>query len=98
MQYIDITVESERIEYIQKKCTDDTDWSVRALTVLYANQSKNGISFENKHRSILSSFADQVKAGRTLTEKQMVILAKLIPLYAGQLDIIAQNKEIFADN
>lgn len=45
----------------------------------------NGVGFKPQDAYILSSFAQQLKRGYHLSEKQTYIAKKLMPKYAGQL-------------
>lgn len=45
----------------------------------------NGVGFNGSDAFILSSFAQQIEKGRTLSEKQLAIAKKKMPKYAGQL-------------
>lgn len=78
-------------------------WALRALTVVYGYQTadeqgsgvtiaQNGVGFSGMDAEILSSFAEQVKRGRTLSPKQMGLLFKKMPRYWRQiLDSIPES-------
>jgi hypothetical protein len=51
----------------------------------------NGVGFNGVDAELLSSYAKQILAGRTLTEKQMHYARKKIVKYAGQLTKIANG-------
>ena len=81
---------------MMKANLNDERWATRALLAIYRNQTvdeqmtgetveDNGIGFTGTDANILSSFAEQVQNGRTLSVKQLVILNKKIGKYAGQL-------------
>jgi len=71
-------------------------WAIRAIEVLYEYQTPdekqgmhtdelNGVGFSQFDSEILSSFAEQLKAGRQLSFRQIEVAQKLMPKYAGQL-------------
>jgi len=91
------------IPELKRKLTKDSRWQQRAITVLYEYQTYaerdwketcelNGVGFNGADAYILSSFAQQINAGRTLSEKQRAIASKKLPKYAGQLLRIAKDK------
>jgi uncharacterized protein (UPF0179 family) len=51
----------------------------------------NGVGFSGVDAELLSSFARQIKQGRTLSDKQMEYARKKIMKYAGQLTKIANH-------
>lgn len=90
-------------EFIKEKLVTDQRWLMRGITAIYKKQTwdeqqsestkeDNGVGFNGVDAYILSSFAKQIKAGRTLSTKQLAIAQKKMPKYAGQLLIIAKTK------
>lgn len=88
-----------RITYKVK--TNDR-WAMRALLALYRNQTddersaertvyRNDIGFNGVDAGILTSLAKQLEERGTLSVKQMAILHKTLPKYAGQLARIATS-------
>jgi len=86
----------ELIEYVKNKLATDSNWASRAILKLYecqtaAEQSvgttteNNGIGFNGLDGVILSSFAQQLLKGRTLTAKQLAIAHKKLPKYGKQV-------------
>ena len=80
---------------------------VRGIVVLYDRQTAdekasdatrhhNGIGFNALDAGILSSFARQIRSGKTLSEKQMAVAKKCMMKYAGQLASIANEREAVA--
>lgn len=78
-------------------------WAHRALVVLHDRQTRdeqetrttethNGVGFTGIDAEILSSFAEQVKRGHTLSPKQLAVAHRRLPKYAAQLWRIAQEK------
>lgn len=74
------------------------------MLVIYAKQTLgeqasqttselNSVGFSGVDAEILSSFSDQVKRGRTLSPKQMVIVFKKMPKYWEQLWDNSKNQE-----
>jgi hypothetical protein len=74
----------------------DAQWASRAITLLYSFQTvteqeaqataeRNGAGFNGTDAFILSSFAEQLAKGRTLSPKQLAIAFRKLPKYAGQV-------------
>lgn len=96
MSYADLTTKKAKMEHIRAMVSTNAAWATRALVRIYDNQTEsekdtdsthnlNGIGFSGADAEILSSFAKQVIAGRTLSTKQMAIVYKKMPRYARQL-------------
>ena len=82
--------------FIAHKLGTDAQWASRAITVLYGFQTAdeqeagstkehNGAGFNGTDAFILSSFAQQVAKGRTLSAKQLAIAFKKLPKYSRQV-------------
>ena len=91
------------INTIRAKVKKDPKWASRAIVALFEKQTAteqmieatsehNGVGFNAIDAEILSSFAKQLIAGRTLSEKQLAIAFKKLPKYAKQLAMIAEEK------
>ena len=80
-----------------KELLEKSDKAVeRAITVIYGYQTEdekriegtshdNGMGFNKIHAEFLSSLAQQIEKGRTLSPKQIAIGRKMIVHYSGQL-------------
>ena len=91
-------------EIIKEKLSSNPKWSLRALTRIYQFQTDeeiasamtvehNSIGFSAIDAEILTSFAEQIQAGRTLTQKQMQLLFKKMPKYWRQImNLISPEK------
>ena len=90
-------------EFIKEKLITDQRWLMRGITAIYEKQTwdeqqsemtkeDNGVGFNGVDAYILSSFAKQLKQGRTLSSKQLLIARKKMPKYARQLLQIAKEK------
>lgn len=88
---------------IREKVRTDPRWAERAILALYACQTAdersseetrylNGVGFNAIDANILSSFAQQLQAGRHLTERQLSVAFRCLPKYSAQLYAIAQSK------
>lgn len=86
----------ELIEYVKQKLATDPNWASRAILKLYECQTmaekcvgttteNNGVGFNGLDGVILSSFAEQLLKGRTLTAKQLAIAHKKLPKYGKQV-------------
>jgi hypothetical protein len=84
------------LEALKQKLATDTRWAKRALLAIYKNQTAdeqigadvvyhNQMGFRCMDAMILTSLANQLKQRGTLSEKQMRIVFKLMPVYARQL-------------
>lgn len=86
---------------IRQKLSSDPVWAARAITALYKRQTHdeqvtqdtrhhNDMGFTSADARILSSFAEQIHRGRTLSPKQLAIAYRKLPKYAKQLWEIGQ--------
>ena len=86
----------EMIAALKERLASDDRWALRALTLVYRNQTDdeqhaqatlehNGIGFSGPDAEILSSFAQQCQRRGTLSPRQMHVLKRKMPSYAGQV-------------
>ena len=84
------------VDKLKVKLASDRRWAQRALLAIFKNQTDdekidglvkhhNGKGFKSVDSEILTSFAGQLQLRGDLSEKQMAILHRKIPAYAGQL-------------
>lgn len=98
---------TQLIQIVRGKLETNEKWAIRAMVKIYeCNQTweeqsceqtvdDNGIGFNGLDANILSSFAKQVQAGRTMSQKQMSIIMKKMKKYARQvIDFIPQDKQL----
>jgi hypothetical protein len=89
--------------FIKTMLLSDQRWLMRGIVAIFEKQTydeqqteqtkeHNGVGFNGVDAELLSSFAKQIKAGRTLTTKQLAFAQKKMPKYAGQLLQIAKEK------
>ena len=87
---------------LKERLAQDDRWALRALTVVYRNQTAdeqraqqtiehNGIGFSGPDAEILSSFARQYQQRGSLSPRQMTVLRRKIPSYAGQVARVADT-------
>jgi hypothetical protein len=57
-----------------------------------STKENNGVGFNGLDAEIMSSFAQRINRGISLTEKQMVYARKIILKYSGQLMAIADAR------
>ena len=92
---------------LKAKLAQDERWALRALTTVYKNQTAdeqnaqatlehNGIGFSGPDAEILSSFAQQYQRRGRLSPKQMNLLKRKIPSYAGQVARMADTTRLMA--
>ena len=97
----------ELIAALKERLATDGRWALRALTVVYRNQTAyeqatqqtiehNGIGFSGPDAEILSSFAQQYQRRGTLSPKQMNVLRRKMPSYAGQVMRAADTERLMA--
>lgn len=71
-------------------------WARRAIVRVYEKQTEsekqagqttvqNGVGFSGTDAEILSSFARQIMAGKTMSEKQMALIFRKAPRYWAQI-------------
>ena len=92
---------------LKERLAQDDRWTLRALTVVYRNQTAdeqraqqtiehNGIGFSGPDAEILSSFARQYQQRGSLSPRQMNVLRRKIPSYAGQVARVADTTRLTA--
>ena len=92
---------------LKERLAQDDRWALRALTVVYRNQTAdeqraeqtiehNGIGFSGPDAEILSSFARQYQQRGSLSPRQMTVLRRKIPSYAGQVARVADTTRLTA--
>lgn len=92
---------------LKARLATDDRWALRALVVVYGNQTAaeqatqqtiehNGIGFSGPDAEILSSFAQQYQRRGSLSPKQMHVLRRKIPSYAGQIARVADVTRLSA--
>ena len=102
MKYKELTTKKAKVAFIRERLQCDATWALRGLVRIYEYQTaheqsvgdtveNNGVGFSGINGDILSSFAEQVKKGRTLSLKQMSVVYGSMPMYAAQLQRIVDN-------
>ena len=102
--YEQLTSNVARKDFIRGKLEDNVKWATKGLVTIYKFQTEsekacgathedNGVGFSGVDSEILSSFAEQVNKKRNLSIKQIAILHRLMPKYAGQLVKIAKREQ-----
>lgn len=93
--------------FLREKLSTDDAWALRALEVVYRNQTSaeqatqttkehNTIGFSAFDAEILSSFAERRLRGVSLTPKQMTTLRKLMPKYHRQVALVSDTARLHA--
>ena len=88
--------EKKMVEFMRVKLSTNPTWARRALIRIFENQTEyeqsaetvnefNGIGFTKSDGQLLTSFANQLSDRGFLSPKQMNILFRRMPKYAGQL-------------
>ena len=83
-------------EYVKVQLSTNPAWVQRAIVKLWQRQTAdeqaakttghdNGVGFNGTDAMILSSFAEQINKGRTLSVKQLAIAFKKLPKYSKQI-------------
>lgn len=104
MKYAELTTKKAKIDFIRERLQCDSTWAIRGLVKVYDYQTEsekniqattdsNGVGFSGIDGDILSSYAEQVKKGRTMSQKQMSVIHRTMPKYATQLQRIVDNKQ-----
>jgi hypothetical protein len=97
----------ELIAALKERLATDDLWALRALTVVYRNQTAdeqarqqtiehNGTGFSGPDAEILSSFAQQYQRRGTLSPRQMHLLRRKMPSYASQVARAADKTRLMA--
>ena len=93
---LEVNSQVEVIKIFKEKLATNDAWALRALTVIYNNQTSdektsaetryyNGKGFTGPDAKKLTSFAQYYERNGYLTERQMYVLHQKMPKYAGQL-------------
>lgn len=101
-KFSDVTTNKDRVAFIKGKLQDDNRWLFRGLLAIYDRQTSveqsslttrehNNVGFSAFDAEFLSAMAQRVKAGYTLTARQIEATRKAMMKYAGQLSRIAQG-------
>jgi len=91
-----ITSKTQLVDILKAQLATRPRQAIKGLMRIYANQTEseqasggvivnNEIGFVHVDSEILTSFAKQYEKKGSLSEKQMAILYKKMPKYAGQL-------------
>lgn len=103
MKYSELKTKKEKVAFMREMLATNPAWAVRGLLKIYEFQTEseqnigettedNGVGFSGCDAHILSSFADQIKAGRQMSAKQLAIIYKKMPRYSRQLvDIVEET-------
>lgn len=102
MKYSELKTKKEKVAFVKQMLASNPDWAVRGLLKIYEFQTEaeqrvgettedNGVGFSGCDAHILSSFADQIKNGRQMSEKQLAIIYKKMPRYSRQLVNIVEE-------
>jgi hypothetical protein len=89
---------------IRSKVQTDRRWATRAILALYSFQTddekwmretlkNNNVGFNGIDAEILSSFAEQIRSGRQLSDKQFEVAHRKLGKYSKQLHRIACARE-----
>lgn len=106
MKRVEFKSKKEIEKAIRNAITTERDRAIKALFRIYEYQTEdekeyatvsklNGVGFAGTDAELLTSFCDQYKKRKTLSEKQMQILFKKIGKYAGQLTRQAIDKGLY---
>lgn len=89
-------IQKDVIGFVKGKLAVDAKWAERAIVKLFERQTSdeqssqntkmaNGQGFTSNDAFILSSFAEQINRGRTLSPKQLAIAFHKLPKYGKQV-------------
>jgi hypothetical protein len=84
------------VTYVKNQLATNPAWAQRAIVKLWERQTadeqnakttghNNSIGFNGTDAFILSSFAEQINKGRTLSVKQLAIAYRKLPKYSRQI-------------
>jgi hypothetical protein len=97
---------NDLLQALRQKLASDGRWAQRALLAIFKNQTAdeqdgaqvkyhNNMGFRVMDAEILTSFAESLAHYGRLTEKQMRIVHKLMPIYARQLIRFCDEERLF---
>jgi hypothetical protein len=92
-------------EKITQLLMNDNEAVIRGILRIYNSQTSeeknmqttvenNGIGFNRVDSDLLSSFAEQIKSGKSLSKKQMDIARTRMKKYSGQLLKFVKRREL----
>jgi hypothetical protein len=92
-------------EFVKEKLATDRAWAIKGLLKIFENQTldeqkskdtiySNGIGFNGVDGEILTSFALQFQKKRSLSDKQMTALYKMMPKYWNQIIKISDEEQL----
>lgn len=99
-----VPVNKNVVTFIKTQLGSNPTWATRAIVKLHERQTideqnqqttkeSNGVGFNGMDATILSSFANQIHMGRTLSQKQLAIAFKKLPKYSRQvIEMISVDK------
>ena len=93
---LEVNSQVEVIKIFKEKLATNKAWALRGLKIIYDNQTAdekcdaatkhyNNIGFTGADAEFLTSLAQQYERKGDLSDKQMALLYKKMPKYAGQL-------------
>lgn len=102
MKYSELKTKKEKVAFVKQMLASNPAWAVRGLLKIYEFQTEaeqrvgettedNGVGFSGCDAHILSSFAEQIKNGRQMSEKQLAMIYKKMPRYSRQLVNIVEE-------
>ena len=105
MARYEVNSQKEVIEMFKEKLANNKAWALRGLKVIYDNQTTdekntastrhyNNIGFTGADAEFLTSLAQQYERKGDLSDKQMNVLYKKMPKYAGQLFKMSGLKKV----
>jgi hypothetical protein len=96
IDYTISTMNKAIVTHVKQQLGSNPAWASKAIVKLYECQTAdeqnsqitkedNGVGFNGTDANILSSFAEQILKGRTLSAKQLAIAFKKLPKYSRQV-------------
>jgi hypothetical protein len=98
--FLELKTKKDRIAFIRQRLGENSKWALRGLLRISEFQTSeefqkercelyNKVGFTAFDAEILTSFSKQYKKRKFLTPKQMAVVFKAMPKYAGQLEKLA---------
>ena len=93
---MEFRTKKEVVNYFKAMLAENLNWAIRGLHVIYSYQTAaekasgevthhNRQGFSRFDSEILTSFVNYIRKNNRLTDKQVDVLFRLMPKYAGQL-------------
>lgn len=100
MKFTDCKTKAQRVAHLKVRLATNPNWATEGLLRIYERQTTdeqegrttshhNKVGFSGAHAEIMSSYAEQIREGKTMSSNQMRVIHRIMPKYARQLETIS---------